>query len=176
VGTPVTLAFSGGSGTGAVTFAVTDPGTAGCTISSGTLNAATAGTCTVTVTKAADASYKVASSTATTVTFIGAVVPPSKPPKIAPAIPHALTVKFTKTSVGLTANYKRALNVLAKKLVGGAAVTVTCYTKTQSALAKARAKLTVKFLRSRARFAIAINMHQVKKKAPQKVVVIPTRN
>jgi hypothetical protein len=110
------------------------------------------------------------------VTFIGPIVVPSKPPKTAPAIPHALTVTFSKSSVGLQANYKKALNALAKKLVNGAAVTITYYTKSQSALATSRAKTTVKFLRSHTLYTVTFNMHQVKKKAPQKVIVTPTRN
>lgn len=70
-GTPLTLTSSGGSGTGAVTYAVTSAGTAGATLTGGgtTVSGATAGTCKVTATKAADATYLVASSTATTVTF-----------------------------------------------------------------------------------------------------------
>jgi len=70
-GTALTLTTSGGSGTGAVSYAVTTPGSAGCSLNSyGTaLSATSAGTCTVTATKAADANYNAASSTATTVTF-----------------------------------------------------------------------------------------------------------
>ena len=69
-GSSISLASSGGSGTGAVTFAVTSAGTAGCSISGGTtLNASTPGTCTVTATKATSANYLVASSAATTITF-----------------------------------------------------------------------------------------------------------
>ena len=72
VGTALTLTSSGGSGTGAVTYGVTNTGTAGCFITSDRLNATKAGTCTVTVTKAADATYLAASSPATTVTFAAA--------------------------------------------------------------------------------------------------------
>ena len=69
-GSSISLASSGGSGTGAVTFAVTSAGTAGCSVSGGTtLNASTPGTCTVTATKATSANYLVASSAATTITF-----------------------------------------------------------------------------------------------------------
>ena len=69
VGTALTLTSSGGSGTGAVTYAITSSGTASCLISGGELDATHAGTCAVTVTKAADATYLAASSPATTVTF-----------------------------------------------------------------------------------------------------------
>jgi len=50
------LATTGGSGTGAVTYAVTTGG-ANCSVTGSTLTALAAGTCTVTATKAADANY-----------------------------------------------------------------------------------------------------------------------
>ncbi len=74
VGTPLALTSSGGSGTGVVTFAVTSTGTAGCVVSGNQLRAARAGTCSVTVSKAADATYLAASSAATTVSFSDRVV------------------------------------------------------------------------------------------------------
>ncbi len=69
-GVALTLTSSGGSGTGALSYAVSDPGSAGCTIVAGstTLHAAAAGTCSVTVTKAANNDYTQASSPPTTVT------------------------------------------------------------------------------------------------------------
>src|SRR5665213_2766459 len=51
-GTGLTLTSTGGGGGGAVTYAVTSVGTAGCSITSGVLNATSAGTCTVTVSQA----------------------------------------------------------------------------------------------------------------------------
>ena len=69
-GSSISLTSSGGSGTGAITFAVTSPGSAGCSITgSTTLNATSPGTCTVTATKATSTNYLVASSAATTITF-----------------------------------------------------------------------------------------------------------
>ena len=68
-GRNMTLTSAGGSGTGAVSYAVTTIGTAGCSINGATLSATRVGTCTVTVTKASDATYKVATSAATTVTI-----------------------------------------------------------------------------------------------------------
>jgi hypothetical protein len=66
----VTLTTSGGSGTGAVSYAATNGSASGCTIIGAlTLTASTAGTCTVTATRAADANYLTASSAPTTVTF-----------------------------------------------------------------------------------------------------------
>jgi hypothetical protein len=95
-GTALTLSSSGGSGTGAVSYAVSDPGTAGCTITGGgtTLSSSTAGTCTVTVSKASDGNYAAASSAATTVTFALAAQAP-------------LTVTSTTGSAGtpLTLSY-----------------------------------------------------------------------
>ncbi len=54
----------GGSGIGALTYNVTDAGTAGCSVglSSGELTYTSAGTCGVTATKASDSDYAVASS------------------------------------------------------------------------------------------------------------------
>jgi hypothetical protein len=69
---PLTLATSGGSGTGAVTFTVANGTATGCTITSGALTATTAGTCIVTATKAAVAPYATGISSATTVTISSA--------------------------------------------------------------------------------------------------------
>ncbi len=69
LGNTLTLATSGGTGSGAVTYAVTTAGTAGCSISGSTLSFTSAGTCTVTATKAAADGYASVSSSATTVTI-----------------------------------------------------------------------------------------------------------
>jgi hypothetical protein len=71
-GTPLTLTTSGGSGTGAVTYVAADGTATGCTVSASapyTLSVTSAGTCTVTATKAADGNYTVTSSAPTTITF-----------------------------------------------------------------------------------------------------------
>jgi autotransporter-associated beta strand protein len=57
-----TLSTTGGSGTGAVTYAVTT-GAAYCSVSSNTLTGTGAGACTVTATKAGDGNYNAASAT-----------------------------------------------------------------------------------------------------------------
>jgi len=67
-GSTRTLTSAGGSGTGAVTFAVTSAGTANCSITSGVLSYTAAGSCTVTATKAASSGYISASSVETTIT------------------------------------------------------------------------------------------------------------
>jgi hypothetical protein len=75
VGTPLVLTSSGGSGTGALVYVLSGPGSAGCSLNGPgtTLSATTPGTCTVTVTKAADINYTAASSPPTAVTFSLAV-------------------------------------------------------------------------------------------------------
>lgn len=75
-GTGLTLVASGGSGTGSYSFAVTTVGTAGCSITSGVLNATSAGACTVTATRALSTNYLVAHSVATTVTISRATQTP----------------------------------------------------------------------------------------------------
>ena len=63
------LATSGGSGTGSLSYAVTNGTASGCSVLSATLTATSSGTCLVTATKAADVDYNSASSVQTTVTF-----------------------------------------------------------------------------------------------------------
>jgi hypothetical protein len=71
-GTSVVLGSLGGSGTGDVAYAVTNAGTASCSISSDTLTATgdVGSTCTVTATKAQSTNYNAASSVAKTITVI----------------------------------------------------------------------------------------------------------
>jgi hypothetical protein len=57
LGTGITLAYTGGTGNGAVTYTLVSPGTAGCSITNGVLNATSGGKCTVTVTKQGDDTY-----------------------------------------------------------------------------------------------------------------------
>ena len=67
--TPLTLTTSGGSGTGAVTFQVTNgASTTGCSVNGGVLTSSSAGTCLVTATKAADSIYSAIYSVQTAVT------------------------------------------------------------------------------------------------------------
>lgn len=68
-GVALPLTTSGGSGTGAVTFAVSNDTALGCTESGGSLTVTQAGTCLVTATKAGDETYDSVSSPQTTVTF-----------------------------------------------------------------------------------------------------------
>jgi len=88
-GSALTLATSGGSGTGATTYVVVDGTATGCAESGGLLTVTAAGTCTVTATKALDTNYNAISSSATTVTF-------------AKANQSALTVTSTSGTYGST--------------------------------------------------------------------------
>jgi large repetitive protein len=74
-GHPLVLNSTGGSGSGAVSYAVTVPGTANCSISGLTLTSTRAGTCVVVATKASDGTYAAATSLATTITIV------PRPPK-----------------------------------------------------------------------------------------------
>jgi hypothetical protein len=92
---PLTLAATGGSGTGAVTFTVVNGTATGCAITSGALTATKGGTCIVTATKAAVAPYTVGVSAATTVTI-------SSAPK---AVRLVGTVKRAKTTTVTVTGY-----------------------------------------------------------------------
>jgi hypothetical protein len=67
-GTNLTLATAGGSGTGSITYTYA-AGTTTCSLVGGVLSANGAGTCLITATKAADATYGSISSSQTAVTF-----------------------------------------------------------------------------------------------------------
>jgi trimeric autotransporter adhesin len=75
-GSTITLAISGASGTGAVTYSATNGTAAGCSVSANVLRATSAGTCVVTATKAADAKNATAQSAPTIVTFARALQAP----------------------------------------------------------------------------------------------------
>ncbi len=64
---PLTLATAGGSGTGAVTYSVTNGTATGCVITNGALSATTAGTCLVVATKAAASPYASATTGETSI-------------------------------------------------------------------------------------------------------------
>lgn len=69
-GHPLSLATSGGSGTGAISYTVTSAGTANCSVQGNVLTSSRAGTCVVVATKAADGTYAQATSLATTITVL----------------------------------------------------------------------------------------------------------
>lgn len=72
-GNTLALTTSGGSGSGAVTFTVTD-GTGAATVSGGTLTATRAGTVTVTAAKASDGTYAAITSAPVTITITPASI------------------------------------------------------------------------------------------------------
>jgi hypothetical protein len=94
-GRTLTLISSGGSGTGYVSYVVTTIGTAGCSISATTLSATRVGTCTVTVTKAADSNYLVAHSVATTVSIVAHYPMKPKAKRMGSAVWTGRTVRTT---------------------------------------------------------------------------------
>lgn len=67
-GTNLTLATTGGSGTGSVSYTYS-AGTTTCSLTGNVLSATGAGTCLITATKAADTTYSAISSSQTTITF-----------------------------------------------------------------------------------------------------------
>jgi hypothetical protein len=158
-----------------VTYAVTDAGSADCSITGTTLNAPDAGTCTVTVTKAADATYAAASSAATTVTMtLAPVIIVVNPPK--PGVPGAFMVTFTKNSKHLSAKDERELTRLARRLVDGAAITLTYYSRHRSVLARDRAIVVEKFLKGRHADPLHFTLKEVTSKSTNTVKVTPTKN
>ena len=95
-GATFTVGSSGGSGTGAVTFAATG----NCTVSGATVTVTSgSGTCSVTATKAADANYGSATSAAATVTVSRAPAPVSTWPT-ASAITYRQTLSSSVLSGG----------------------------------------------------------------------------
>jgi hypothetical protein len=73
VGRGLALTSSGGSGSGALSYRVTNGTARGCTIRNSSLSSTSAGTCLVTATKAADGGYNAFTSAATRVTFAAAI-------------------------------------------------------------------------------------------------------
>lgn len=65
----LSLTYSGGSGSGIVTYLVSSTGSAGCSIFAGTVTVSSPGTCTVVANKASDDSYLSKNSATTLVTF-----------------------------------------------------------------------------------------------------------
>ena len=104
---PLTLAATGGSGTGAVTFTVVNGTATGCAITSGVLSATKAGTCIVTATKAASSPYTVGVSAATTVTISSA----PKAVRLVGTVKRAKTTTVTVTGYNFSGRPKVTSNV-----------------------------------------------------------------
>jgi len=136
VGRTVTLSTSGGSGTGAITFAVVGGTAPGCVLSGASLRVSGPGTCVVVATKAGDATFAPTTSVSTTITFRALVRP--KPP--------VLTFSFAQENRVLTPAMRAAIAVLAHKLVRGASVIIQSFAFHNTALAQARALAVRSFL------------------------------
>jgi len=103
----LTLTPSGGSGTGATTYAITSGGTAtSCALSSSgatpTITATTSGTCKITATKAADVNYSSTSSSAMTFTFNKAAISVAGVAGVTAPVRGATPVTTTTAGTGYT--------------------------------------------------------------------------
>jgi hypothetical protein len=159
-GRTLRLRTSGGSGTGAVTFAVVKGTANGCKVSGSTLSYASTGTCIVTATKASDVTYASASSPATTVTI-------TKLPKPAP-----VKITFTSTRSTLSTAAKNALINLSKKLTTKSSVTITGYARSNLGLAKSRATAVSRYLVGRIK--VKVTFKWVTRTTLREVVVATT--
>jgi hypothetical protein len=133
-GRTLTLTATGGSGTGALTYAVAAGTATGCAVVGTALTYSSLGTCLVTVTKAADLTYVAASSPAVTVTI-------AKLP-----LYGTVRVTFAKNSSGLSATAEAALLKLVGNITSESHLRVTGYAPRNLALAQHRATAVVIFL------------------------------
>lgn len=136
-GRSLTLTATGGSGTGALTFAVAAGTAKGCAVVGATLTYTSLGTCLVTATKAADLTYIAASSPAATVTVA----------KL--SVPGTVRVSFAKNSSGLSTTTRAVLMKLVGKITAKSHLTVTGYAPGNLALARHRATVVVTFLQGK---------------------------
>jgi hypothetical protein len=109
VGTGITLNFSGGSGSGRVSYSLSAPGGAGCSIKNGVLTATTAGKCTVTITREADDTYAAQTSTAE-FTFVAGTVSSTTPKRtvVTTTVPPTTTTTTTAPQAPSLVNTKSA--------------------------------------------------------------------
>lgn len=149
-GRSLTLTATGGSGTGALTYAVAAGTATGCAVVGTTLTYTSLGTCLVTVTKAADLTYIAATSPVATVTI-------AKLP-----LYGTVRVSFAKNSNGLSGAAQAALLKLVGKITAKSHLTVTGYAPGNLALAQHRATAVVIFLQGKvhASFARSYQTHK----------------
>jgi hypothetical protein len=149
-GRTLTLTATGGSGTGALTYAVAAGTATGCAVVGTALTYSSLGTCLVTVTKAADLTYVAASSPAVTVTI-------AKLP-----LYGTVRVTFAKNSSGLSATAEAALLKLVGNITSKSHLRVTGYAPRNLALAQHRATAVVIFLQGmvHASFARSYQTHK----------------
>ena len=149
-GRSLTLTSTGGSGTGALTYAVGNGSATGCAVVGTTLTFSSVGTCIVTASKAADTTYTATTSTPATVTI-------AKLP-----IPGTVRVTFAKNSSALSGAAQASLLKLAANLTPKSHLTVTGYAKGNLGLAQRRATVVVKFIQSRTHSSLARTYSTVK--------------
>lgn len=137
VGSSLKLTASGGSGTGAVSYTVTNGTATGCAVVGGALTAKTPGTCVVEATKAADANYAVKESSATSLEMV------------AKGEPAPVTIQFVAGRASLTPGGKETLNGLVKKLRKGGFIACLGYAVNNSALARKRASVVASYVSAR---------------------------
>jgi hypothetical protein len=155
------LHTSGGTGTGALSYVVTNGSATGCSLSGATLKSATAGTCLVTATKASDATHATISSSATTVTF-------AKLP-----IPGAVRIKFAGNASALSGAGRTQIIVLIRKLTTHSVVSITAYAKGNIRLARSRAAAADKYLTQRLHVRVQLHFNT---SATNSTVVLSTKS
>ena len=133
------LATRGGTGTGAVTYAVVAGTAQGCRMSGAVLFYSSTGTCIVTATKAASGNYQPVSSAPTKISIV-------KLP-----IPHLVIVQFNRFSNVLSPRAHHDLILLARHLTPASVVRVVGYAPGNARLARLRSVATLNFLRARVR-------------------------
>ena len=136
--TGITVATTGGSGTGAVTSSVTS-GTATCTLASGVVTAKTSGTCSLTVTKAADSTYSVESVTAT-LTFTGGAATTTT--TAAPTLSIVIQAPVTTVAQGQASVVTVAPTTSSLPALGANGLPVPTTTSTTIASPKSKAVVT----------------------------------
>jgi hypothetical protein len=134
VGKSLVLRTAGGSGSGRVSYRVSNGTATGCKVSGQVLTAKSPGTCVVRATKAGDPTFTAISSPATRVALS----------KLA-AHPHVI-VGFSLNGATLSAGAKRALSSFSAQLASGARVTFTGYAKGNALLARSRAAAVANYL------------------------------
>jgi len=137
VGSPLLLSTSGGSGTGLVSYEVTNGTAKGCSVKGTFLTATFAGTCIVTGTKAGDSDYASVQSAAVSLAFVAKG-------EIAP-----VTIQFSPGQSSLSSMEKVELTALAKRLSVRSLVTCTGYAVGNNALASQRANAVKTLLATR---------------------------
>ena len=116
LGTGITLAYTGGTGNGAITYTLVSPGTAGCSITNGVLNATSGGKCLVTITKQGDDTY--ADQVVTSeFTFVDNSIASTTSTTIARAATTGVVAPVVSTTTTTTATVVPATTIAPKKQV-----------------------------------------------------------